>query len=121
MDSLPIGLSSLFWFVVVLAAIPLVLWLLKRTPLGGAASGTAPMRTIATLPLGPAQRVVTVEVGQGDERRWLVLGVTAQQITALHALTPTPLATPAAGEATAPFAQLLGQLGVRQPGARRDA
>jgi flagellar motor switch protein FliN/FliY len=34
-----------------------------------------PMRVVACLPLAPNQRLVTVEVGQGDERRWLVLGV----------------------------------------------
>jgi flagellar protein FliO/FliZ len=28
------------------------------------------------LPLSPNQRLVTVEVGQGETRRWLVLGVT---------------------------------------------
>lgn len=84
------GLSSLFWFAVVVAAIPLALWLLKRTPLGaGAAQGAArPVKNIAVLPLSASQRIVTVEVGQGAERRWLVLGVTAQNITTLHSLAP---------------------------------
>lgn len=119
MDQLPVGLSALFWFVVVLAAIPLVLWLLKRSSLGHAAGAGAALRTVATLPVGPAQRVVTIEVGEGDARRWLVLGVTAQQITALHEMAPaTP--TPAAGaESVAPFRQLLNQLGVGNAGPRR--
>jgi flagellar protein FliO/FliZ len=80
-------LFPILWFVAILAMIPLALWLLKRTPMGG---GTANglMRTIAILPLSPNQRLVTVEVGQGDERRWLVLGVTSQQITCLHSMPP---------------------------------
>ncbi len=99
---------GLLWFVVILAAIPLVLWLLKRTPYGAAMSGgaNAPVRPVASLTIGPNQRLVTVEVGQGEERRWLVLGVTPQAITPLHTLAAQgepPSATPA----EAPFAQLL--------------
>jgi len=85
----------LLWFGVVLALIPAALWLLKRSGLApaglrGAAAGP---RLTGSLALGPQQRVVTVEVGEGDERRWLVLGVTAQQITTLHTLTVPPVAT----------------------------
>jgi flagellar protein FliO/FliZ len=119
MDPLPVGLASLFWFVVVLAAIPLVLWLLKRASLGRAGGGGAALRTVATLPVGPAQRVVTIEVGEGEARRWLVLGVTAQQITALHEMAPTVLPPAPASEAALPFRQLLSQLGVGDSGARR--
>ena len=32
------GLNSLLWFVAIVAAIPVALWLLKRTPIGGAAA-----------------------------------------------------------------------------------
>jgi flagellar protein FliO/FliZ len=91
---------SLLWFVVILAAIPLVLWVVKRSPHGAALGIRRPAgRIVAALALGPQQRVMTIEVGEGDERRWLVLGVTAQQITALHTLTPGE-------EATAPTAEL---------------
>jgi flagellar protein FliO/FliZ len=105
------GWGSLLWFAAIVAMIPLALWLLKRTPMGGAGSGPAGSpRTVAVLALSPQQRVVTVEVGQGGERRWLVLGVSAQGIQALHSL-------PAQGEAAAvpppakPFAQLMSRLG----------
>ena len=98
------SLLPLLWFVAILALIPLALWLLKRTPLGGAAA-QGQMKTIAMLPLSPSQRIVTIEVGQGDDRRWLVLGVTAQQINTLHVMPPQ--AEPPAPEATAPFAQQL--------------
>jgi flagellar protein FliO/FliZ len=79
--------SSLLWLVVVVAAIPATLWFLKRTPLGGAQlPGTA--RTVAVLPLAAGQRVVTVEVGRGEQRLWLVLGVTPQGISNLYTMAP---------------------------------
>jgi flagellar protein FliO/FliZ len=105
------GWTSLLWFVALIALIPLVLWLLKRTPLGGAAAGNG-LKTVAVLPLSTSQRIVTVEVGQGVEKRWLVLGVTPGSITALHSMAPQD-ALPGAGPAAAPnvaFAQLLGRL-----------
>ena len=81
------GLTSLLWFIAILVMIPVALWLLKRTPLGGAGA-RGPMRCVAALPLAPNQRIVTIEVGEGDARRWLVLGVTAQNITTLHTMRP---------------------------------
>jgi flagellar protein FliO/FliZ len=112
--------GSLLWFVAVVAAIPLVLWFLKRTPLGGAASGVAGTpRSVAVLPLSAQQRLVTVEVGQGEHRQWLVLGVTPQGICTLH--TMLPQAPPAGGAAPpqAAFAQMLQ--GLRRNEAARDA
>jgi flagellar protein FliO/FliZ len=103
--------TSVLWFVAVLALIPLALWLLKRTPLvaGGAIGASGNLRHIAALPLAPNQRVVTIEVGSGDERRWLVLGVTPQSITTLHSMAPQD--EPLAPDATAPgFAQVFARL-----------
>ena len=86
--------SSLFWLVVVVAAIPAVLWFLKRSPLGQTqAPGTA--RTVAVLPLSASQRVVTVEVGRGEQRLWLVLGVTPQGINNLYTMAPQDDGPPA--------------------------
>ncbi|HET6787007.1 MAG TPA: flagellar biosynthetic protein FliO [Aquabacterium sp.] len=88
-----------FWLVVVLAMIPVSLWLLKRSGMAGNAlkgGGPAVLQTVAQTNVGPGQRVVTVELNAGGERTWLVLGVTQQQITPLHTL-----AAPAAS-ATAP-------------------
>jgi hypothetical protein len=67
------------------------------------------MRSVAVLPISPSQRLVTVEVGSGAERRWLVLGVTASTHRHLHTMAPQDeaLATPA--RTASPFAQLLGQ------------
>lgn len=104
---------GLLWFVLILAAIPLVLWLLKRTPYGAAMGATsrtdAPTRTVGALPLGPHQRVLTVEVGQGEERRWLVLGVTPQAINLLHTLSPQA-EVPGAPAPELPFSALLNKV-----------
>ena len=92
--------SSLLWLMLVIAAIPAVLWFVKRSPLGQQqAVGTA--RLVSVLPLSTSQRVVTVEVGRGDQRLWLVLGVTPQSIQNLHVMSPqddgpAPLSSPAA-------------------------
>ena len=99
-------IGPVFAFLAILALIPAALWLLKRTPIGGAATG-APMRLVGALPLAPNQRLVTVEVGQGDDRRWLVLGVSPSGISTLHQMPPQaelPAAPMAGGLA---FAQLL--------------
>jgi flagellar protein FliO/FliZ len=112
------GLSSLFWFVAVIALIPLVLWLVKRTPVGRA-SGTGAMRSVSVLPLSASQRIVTVEVGRGESRCWLVLGVTGQSINTLHTMAPQdepPPALPATP--TTAFAQLLQRLQGGGPDAR---
>ncbi len=79
--------SSLMWLLVVLAAIPAALWFVKRTPLGQSpVPGSA--RTVAVLGLAANQRVVTVEVGRGDQRLWLVLGVGPQGISNLYTMAP---------------------------------
>ena len=108
------GITSFLWFIAIIAMIPIALWLLKRTPMGGGATQGL-MRSIAVLPISPNQKLLTVEVGSGDERRWLVLGVTAQSITTLHTMAPQDDAVAAPGATTppVPFAQLLGKL--RQP------
>jgi len=81
------GLLPFLWFLAIVALIPVALWLLKRTPMGGAAAAGV-LRVVAQLPTAPNQRLLVVEVGQGDDRRWLVLGATAQNITTLHVMPP---------------------------------
>jgi flagellar protein FliO/FliZ len=92
------GLTVL-WFLGVIALIPLTLWMLKRSGLAAGAMGgqAGLMKPVAQLNIGPGQRLVTVEVGTGDERKWLVLGVTAQQISALHTMAPQADLPSAAG------------------------
>jgi flagellar protein FliO/FliZ len=108
---MPNGLSSLLWFCAIVVLIPVSLWFLKRTPLGGA-GGAGVMKSIAVLPLSTSQRIVTVEIGSGEERRWLVLGVTPAAITTLHTMAPQSAdAVPAAPTPVHPaFAQILGRI-----------
>ena len=101
-------LGPLLAFVLILALIPAALWLLKRSPLGGA-GGSSGLRLVGALALSPSQRLVTVEVGSGDDRRWLVLGLSSAGIQTLHSLPPQadlPASTPV-GAGLAGFAQLL--------------
>ena len=79
-------------FVAAMLALP---WLVRRLqhknllPRGmGMARGAAPLQqqVLGSLSIGPQQRVVTVQVGEGDEAVRLVLGITAQQIQCLHVL-----------------------------------
>ncbi|HEX6019549.1 MAG TPA: flagellar biosynthetic protein FliO [Burkholderiaceae bacterium] len=100
------ALTSLLAFAAIVALIPLALWLLKRTPIGGGAAHGV-MRTVAMLPISANQRLLTVEVGLGDDRKWLVLGVTSAGIQTLHTMAPQAL--PDAPSATRPFAQLLAR------------
>ncbi|MES1163746.1 MAG: flagellar biosynthetic protein FliO [Rhizobacter sp.] len=107
------GFTSLLWFIAILLLIPLALWLVKRSPAGARFTGVAApgvLRSVASLPLSASQRIVTVEVGQGEDRRWLVLGVTPQAISTLHTMAPQDDGQPAAGPAIPPFAQLLNRL-----------
>ena len=110
-------MSSLLWFFAVIALIPITLWLLKRTPLGAGAGRAGTPRTVAVLPLSTQQKLVTVEVGQGDDKLWLVLGVSPQGIRTLHTMSAqtvsidtVPQAPPAAA-----FAQLLSRLRGDEP------
>ena len=105
-------MGSLLAFVGIVALIPLALWLLKRTPIGGGAAHGV-MRTVAMLPISANQRLLTVEVGSGDERKWLVLGVTPAGIHTLHTMAPQALPEATAG--AGPFAQLLAK---HLPGAK---
>ncbi|MBI5721669.1 MAG: flagellar biosynthetic protein FliO [Burkholderiales bacterium] len=113
--------TALAWFVAILASIPLLLWLFKRSQMLGAHTSSGTARAVAVLPLSASQKLVTVELGRGDDKLWLLLGVTPQNITTLHtmaALPPLPPTVPGAmddpmppnGPPSAAFAQLLGRL-----------
>ncbi len=101
--------TAALWFLAILALIPIALWLLKRSPVGTGASQGAGLRNVASLALSPSQRIVTVEVGHGDDRRWLVLGVTPNSINTLYSVAPFDepgnVATTASG-----FSLMLGRL-----------
>ena len=74
------------------------------------------LKPVAQVSLGNGQRVVTIEVNSGEQRTWLVLGVTAQQINTLHTLE-APAVSPGVSGAVRPlppFAQLLRRVADRQ-------
>jgi flagellar protein FliO/FliZ len=103
---------SLLWLVFIVCLIPLSLWVLKRSGYAGGLARPAMggMRLVGSLPIGPQQRIVTVEVGEGAARRWLMLGVTAQQIQLLHQMAPgAAVEAPGAPPAQAAFAQMLAR------------
>lgn len=101
-------------FALIVAAIPATLWLLRRGGLGGAGASAAGLRQIGSLALAPNQRIVTLEVGHGAQRRWLVLGVTPAGIARLHEMDPEDsVATGGTGAADGTatgFAGVLGRL-----------
>jgi len=97
----PSLLPMVLVLLLVLALIPVSMWLLKRMGAGTPAAA-AGMKVVAQLPLGPRERLVVVEAGE----RWLVLGVTAASINRVAALPKGAL--PAAGQSAGGFAQLLG-------------
>lgn len=107
--------QMLMWLLLVLALIPLSLWLLKRSGMAsqglGAAVSSPVLRTVAQTSLGPGQRVVTVEVNAGGQKTWLVLGVTAQGMSTLTQMPapaePDPTAVQTAAASAPGFAQLL--------------
>jgi flagellar protein FliO/FliZ len=69
-----------FSLVVVLVVIGAVAWFARRTPLLAGARTKGPLKVLATLPLGPRERIVLVEAG---EMR-LLIGVSQAGIFPLH-------------------------------------
>ena len=114
-------------FVTAMALLPWLLRRLKQRQSALSGNGAVAARVLTAVSLGPQQRLVTVEVGSGDARTCLVLGVTAQQITCLHVLpapasAQTPAAAAAVAAALAPstsFSQAMAraQTGTGTPGA----
>lgn len=95
--------------LMVLLAFALQRW---KKHLPGIAHQAGPaLKVMNTVSLGPQQRLVTVQVGQGADAVCLVLGVAPGSVNALHSL-PLPAAPEhtAAPEAANGFALRLAQL-----------
>lgn len=94
--------------VVVVGLILALAWVLRRLP-GGALRGHGGLKLVASLAVGPRERVLVVDVG-GEQ---LVLGVTSHQVSLLHRLEqPLPAEPPGEG-----FAALLAKRMQRDAGA----
>lgn len=93
--------GTLLALLLVIALIVGLAWLLKKLP-GTGLKSTSGLRVIASLAVGPRERVVIVDCG-GQQ---LLLGVTQHGVTLLHTL-PEPLLD---APTQAGFAELLARL-----------
>lgn len=100
-----------FGLAVVMGAIALTAWLARRyMPAVRGVGGL--VKVVGGVMVGPKERVVVVEVGE----TWLVLGVTAQQVNALHTLPrpATAFAEPSSRSSGSEFSSWLGRA-LRKP------
>jgi flagellar protein FliO/FliZ len=104
------SLMPLLAFLLVIAMIPVALWMMKRAGIGGGAPAGGVLRHVGQLSLGTSQRVTIVEIAVGTERHWLVLGVTGERVTQLASYpAPDVAPTPSAPAHTAAVNQLIAR------------
>jgi len=92
----PLGamLQTLLVLGLVLALFVGAAWLLRRLTGGrGLLAQGGPIHVVASLPVGPRERILLVEIGD----TWLVVGVAPGQMRTLHTLAKGTLPPPAAG------------------------
>ena len=97
--------------LMVLVAFALQRW--KRHLPGVAHRAGPALKVMGSVSLGPQQRLVTVQVGEGADALCLVLGVAPGSVNTLHSmpLPAAPLVADAPGSTTTnPFAARLAQL-----------
>ena len=105
-------LQSLAGLLVVVALIVGLAWLARTR--GGFVQGPAVMKPIASLSIGPRERVVIVELND----TWLVLGVAPGRVNTLATLPrpATPVTTDAAQTPASLFADILSRAGIKRHG-----
>jgi len=90
-------------------------WVVKRAGFAPQSKNNKLLKVTASVQVGRSEKVVIVEV----DNTWLVLGVTAQNITPLHTLSAPPVEqTPDAGNTNhqpADFRQLMQKI-LKRPG-----
>ena len=96
------AVGSFAVLVLVIAAIPLVLWLVKRIS-QLPATGGGPLSVAASVAVGPRERIAVIKV----EERWLVVGITAGSINTLAELASAP---DLQAHGKPPFADMLARL-----------
>ncbi|MBW6152362.1 flagellar biosynthetic protein FliO [Pseudomonas aeruginosa] len=103
MAQLVLGLGLVIGLIFLLA------WLVRRVQQAGP-RGNRLIRTLASQPLGPRDRLVLVQVGEEQ----ILLGLTPGRITPLHVLKE-PVHLPDGEPATPEFAQRLLELLNKDP------
>lgn len=99
--------------LLLMVALALGLHRFRRHLPGHTGHGGPTLKLLSSLPLGPQQRVVTVQLVQGSERICLVLGVAAGSVQTLHTLNlpaetaPSAQTTAIGGGFSARLAQLM--------------
>ncbi|OSN01709.1 flagellar assembly protein FliO [Lonsdalea populi] len=88
----------------ILLFILLLAWLAKKFGVAPQARNNQIMKVVSSCPVGQREKVVIVEV----DDTWLVLGVTAQQVTPLHTLPAK--AIDVAQDNSADFRKLLSKV-----------
>lgn len=84
-------LQVLFSLLLVLAAVVLVAWILKRINLPQQGAGSL-LKVVGGVAVGQRERIVLLEVND----TWLVVGVAPGQVNALHSMPKAALAVPQA-------------------------
>jgi len=96
-------LQVVFALLLVLGAIGLFAWLLRRFAPGQASAGGM-LKVVGGVMVGPRERLVVVEV----QETWLLLGVAAGRVTLVHSM-PRPPGGAVPASAPAGFARVLSQ------------
>lgn len=101
---------SLVALALILGGLPLAAWLVRRGPVTPGARGTA-LGIVAAVSVGARERIALVRA----DRKWLVVGITAQSITTLAELDEAPagIDPEAAGIAGGSFADVLRSISSR--------
>lgn len=100
--------QTLLALAVVIGTVFALAWLARRSGLPGRGAQNL-MRSVASLSVGARERVVVVEI----EDSWLVLGVTAQNVTLLQSRAKGTLPQNNAAPLAGGFANLLKQAAQR--------
>ncbi len=109
------ALQALAGLGIVLALIAGAAALLKRVTPGRFGASNL-LKPVATLAVGPRERVVVVEMGE----TWLVLGITPSSVTTLHTLPKGELPVlPTAADDRSAFATVLRRVRGQSDDARR--
>lgn len=97
-------LQVVFALLLVLGAIGLFAWFMRRLAPGQASAGGM-LKVVGGVMVGPRERLVVVEV----KDTWLLLGVAAGQVTLVHSM-PRPPEAPMGVVPAGGFARVLSQV-----------